>query len=211
MCIRVCRRVCERFRGRKLVGQKKRAGRPESLESDVAFDSMSASAWAQGSKLTLVCAEDDDAVGRVTAEVVTRRLGLEPRNDRVLSPRVLELAHVDLEVLVRRGNLLDLAEEELLALRAGLGAVVASAECGEAAEELAHVGLVEALEEGLEVLLLVRELVREDFCERRRAMQREAGSNFRFSTLYRQICASHEVFEGGTHPGQRWSRSAARS
>ena len=134
-----------------------------------------------------MCAEDDDAVGRVTPqEIVTRRLGLEPCDDRVLSPRVLELAHVDLEVLIRRGDLLDLAEEELLALRARLGAVVAGAECGEAAEELAHVGLVEALEEGLEVLLLVRELVREDFCERRRANGTEKskvkGQDFRFLT-----------------------------
>lgn len=129
--------------------------------------------WAQEIKLTLVRAENDDAVGRVAVlQVVTRRLGLEPRNDRVLSPRVLELAHVDLEVLVRRGDLLDLAEEELLALRARLGAVVAGAERREAAEELAHVGLVEALEEMLEVLLLIRELIGEDFCERRRAMAR---------------------------------------
>ena len=129
--------------------------------------------WAQEIKLTLVRAENDDAVGRVAVlQVVTRRLGLEPRNDRVLSPRVLELAHVDLEVLVRRGDLLDLAEEELLALRARLGAVVAGAERREAVEELAHVGLVEALEERLEVLLLIRELIGEGFCERRRAMAR---------------------------------------
>ena len=77
-------------------------------------------------------------------------------------------------------------EEELLALRARLGAVVAGAECGEAAEELAHVGLVEALEEGLEVLLLVREFVREDFCERGGGDGTEKstvkGQDFRFLT-----------------------------
>lgn len=65
---------------------------------------------------TLVGADDHDAV----RDVVRACRRLKPRNDRVLAPRVLELGNLDLQVLVRLGDLLDLAEEELLRLLAGV-------------------------------------------------------------------------------------------
>ena len=76
MCLCVCAREIAPDR------PPPRTGCPESLELDgFRRDCTSTLLSRVNGVLTLVRAEDNDPVGRVTAEVVTRRLGLEPRND----------------------------------------------------------------------------------------------------------------------------------